>query len=103
MSIVSKRNLALMRNNEMHEMGVANIGCDKLTKCLPELDSGAFQTFGIEIWERHRLKAGVTGRKRQCVKLMSIVGKRNMALMRNNEMHEMDVDCSMRQTHEMSP
>ena len=115
MSIVSKRNLALMRNNEMHEMGVANIGCDKLTKCLPELDSGAFQTFGIEIWERHRLKAGVTGRERhrlggrcdvqerQCVKLMSIVGKRNMALMRNNEMHEMDVDCSMRQTHEMSP
>ena len=39
--------------------------------------------------------AGVTGRKRQCVKLMSIVGKRNMALMRNNEMHEMEVDCSM--------
>ena len=53
--------------------------------------------------ERHRLKAGVTGRKRQCVKLMSIVGKRNMALMRYDEMHEMDVDCSMRQTHEMSP
>ena len=48
MSIVSKRNLALMRNNEMHEMGVANIGCDKLTKCPPELDSGAF--LKIRFW-----------------------------------------------------
>jgi hypothetical protein len=37
--------------------------CEKLMKCLPELDSGAFQTFGIEIWERHRLKAGVTGKR----------------------------------------
>ena len=45
----------------------------------------------------------MTGRKRQCVKLMSIVGKRNMALMRNNEMHEMEVVCSVRLTHEMSP
>ena len=47
--------------------------CDKLTKCPPELDSGAFQTFGIEIWERHRLKAGVTGRKRQYVKPNNVV------------------------------
>ena len=39
----------------------------------------------------------------QCVKVMSVVGERNMALMRDNEMHEMEVVCSMRQTPEMSP
>ena len=53
--------------------------------------------------ERHRLGGRCDVQERQCVKLMSIVGKRNMALMRYDEMHEMDVDCSMRQTHEMSP
>ena len=45
----------------------------------------------------------MTEKKGQCVKVMGIVSKRNLALMRNDEMHEMDVDCSMRQTHEMSP
>ncbi|MEI2823443.1 MAG: hypothetical protein V9F02_08445 [Chitinophagaceae bacterium] len=43
------------------------------------------------------------GQEGQCVKVMGVVGERNMALMRNDEMHEMEVDCSMRQTHEMSP
>ena len=45
--------------------------------------------------ERHRLGGRCDGKEGQCVKLMSIVGKRNMALMRYDEMHEMDVDCSM--------
>ena len=39
----------------------------------------------------------------QCVKLMNTVDKRNTALMRSVEMHEMKMACSMRQTHEMSP
>ena len=58
--------------------------------------------------ERHRIKASkgagrCDGIKGQCVKVMGVVGKRNMALMRDNEMHEMEVVCSMRQTPEMSP
>ena len=67
------------------------------------LIQGLFQKFVFGMRERHRLGGRCDVQERQCVKLMSIVGKRNMALMRNNEMHEMDVDCSMRQTHEMSP
>ncbi len=35
------------------------------------------------------------GQEGQCVKVMGIVSKRNLALMRNDEMHEMEVDCSM--------
>ena len=43
--VVDKRIIALMRNDEVYEMEVANIGCDKHTKCLPELDSGTFLKF----------------------------------------------------------
>jgi len=53
--------------------------------------------------ERHRVKPGVTGKKGQCVKAIDVVDKRIIALMRNDEVHEMEVVCSMRQTPEMSP
>ena len=39
--------------------------------------------------------SAAVGHKEQCVKAKNVVGKRNLALMRNDEMHEMEVDCSM--------
>jgi len=75
--------------------------CEKLMKCLPELDSGAFLI--IRFWNEGEAPArGASkgagrcdGKEGQCVKVMGIVSKRNLALMRNDEMHEMEVDCSM--------
>ena len=35
------------------------------------------------------------GQDGNCVKAISVVDKRNLVLMRNDEMHEMEVACSM--------
>ena len=75
--------------------------CGKHPKCPPELDSGAF--LKISFWNEGEAPArGASkgagrcdGKEGQCVKVMGIVSKRNLALMRNDEMHEMEVDCSM--------
>ena len=69
-SVVDMRNLALMRNNEMHEMGVANIGCGKHTKCPPEFDSGAFSK--IRFWNEGKTpgQARCDVQERQCVNLI---------------------------------
>ena len=81
-SVVDKRNLALMRNNEMHEMGVANIGCGKHTKCPPEFDSGAFSK--IRFWNEGEAPDQVSkgagrcdGKEGQYIKTTCVVGKRN--------------------------
>jgi hypothetical protein len=43
------------------------------------------------------------GKEGKCGKVTSNVDKRNIVLMRNDEMYELEVACSMRQTHVMSP
>ena len=59
-------------------MKVVDIGCDKHTKCPPELDSGAFSNtcfrfLGKAPDQASKGAGSVTEKKGQCVKAMNIV------------------------------